>query len=65
MNGFVIATGSYIASLSAKATQVAKNIGTITVDMGGTACKVPNASAYIQKVVDKGYLGKKRKQARC
>lgn len=65
MNGFVIAVGSYITSLSAKATEVATNIGTITVDMGGTACKVPNASVYIKKVIDKGNLGKKRKQARC
>lgn len=65
MNGFVIAVGSYITSLNKKASNVAKNIGKVEVTMGETACKVPLASAYIKKVVDKGRLGKKRKQARC
>jgi len=65
MNGFVIAVGSYIESLNKKATAVAEKIGKVEVTMGETACKVPLASAYIKKVVDKGRLGKKRKQARC
>jgi hypothetical protein len=33
--------------------------------MGDTACQVPMASDYIQKVIDKGQTGKKRKTARC
>jgi hypothetical protein len=33
--------------------------------MGGTACKVPFAPDYIQKMKDKGNIGKKRKMARC
>ena len=65
MNGFVIAVGSYIKELSGKASEVAGKIGKINVDMGGTACKVPLATDYIKKVVDRGSLGKKRKQARC
>jgi 3-methyladenine DNA glycosylase AlkD len=65
MNGFVIAVGSYIESLTKKASKTAEKIGKVDVEMGGTACKVPLASQYIQKVVDKGRLGKKRKQARC
>lgn len=65
MNGFVIAIGSYIEALTDKATQVAKEIGKVSVEMGGTACKVPLATQYIQKVVDKGRVGKKRKMARC
>lgn len=65
MNGFVIAIGSYIESLNDKATEVAGLIGKVHVDMGGTACKVPLATTYIQKVVDKGRVGKKRKMARC
>lgn len=65
MNGFVIAVGSYIVSLTDKALKIAEKIGKITVDMGGTACKVPLASAYIKKVTDRGSLGKKRKMARC
>ncbi len=65
MNGFVIATGSYVASLTDKANEVAATIGKVSVDMGGTACKVPLATAYIKKMEDTGYIGKKRKSARC
>jgi len=65
MNGFVIAIGSYVTELNKKALKVAKNIGEINVEMGNTSCKVPLAADYIKKVVGKGNLGKKRKQARC
>ncbi len=65
MNAFVIAVGCFIPELSEKAQKVAQKIGKVTVDMGDTSCKVPLATAYIQKVVDRGSLGKKRKQARC
>jgi 3-methyladenine DNA glycosylase AlkD len=65
MNGFVIATGSYFKALSDKALRIGERIGKVHVDMGGTACKVPLATQYIQKVIDKGNLGKKRKMARC
>lgn len=65
MNGFVISTASYITDLTEKAKEVAKQIGKVNVDVGGTACKVPLASVYIDKIVDKGRLGKKRKTARC
>jgi 3-methyladenine DNA glycosylase AlkD len=65
MNSFVIAIGTYIAELNAKAIEIAKKIGIVKVNMNGTACKVPFAPDYIQKVVDKGLVGKKRKMARC
>ena len=65
MNGFVIAVGYYIKSLTEKAQQVASNIGKVHVTMGETACKVPLAKDYIQKGIDKGKIGKKRKMARC
>ena len=65
MNGFVIAVGSYIKDLTEEAAQIADKIGKVSVEMGGTACKVPLATDYIQKVVDKGRVGKKRKMARC
>ena len=65
MNGFVIAIGTYIKDLTEKSKEVAKEIGKITVDVGGTACKVPLATQYIDKVIDKGRVGKKRKTARC
>ena len=65
MNGFVISIGSYIKDLTAKATEVAERVGIVEVDMNGTACKVPYAKDYIQKVIDKQRIGKKRKTARC
>ncbi|MCG8332266.1 MAG: DNA alkylation repair protein [Chitinophagales bacterium] len=65
MNGFVISIGTYIKGLTKKATATAEKIGVVEVDMNGTACKVPFAKDYIQKVIDKQRLGKKRKTARC
>ncbi|MCI0744845.1 MAG: DNA alkylation repair protein [Verrucomicrobia subdivision 3 bacterium] len=62
MNGFVIAMGSYVKPLAAKAQAVAETIGEVKVDMGDTACKVPLASAYIKKVIAKGRQGMKRRQ---
>ncbi len=65
MNGFVIAVGSYVPALTAAALETAKKVGTVSVDMGGTACKVPAAADYIKKVQDRGAIGKKRKSAKC
>jgi len=65
MNHFVICVGSYIPELSEKARRAAESIGKVSVDMGGTACKVPFAPQYIDKLVERGNLGKKRKIARC
>ena len=65
MNGFVIAVGAGIPELTEKATEIAKKIGKVSVDMNGTACKVPLATTYIQKVIDRGSVGKKRKTTRC
>jgi len=65
MNGLVIAAGCFVKALNTKAIAIAKEIGKLEVDMNGTACKVPYAPDYIKKVLDKGYLGKKKKMARC
>ncbi|MBT3273700.1 MAG: DNA alkylation repair protein [Spirochaetales bacterium] len=65
MNNFVISVGCYVAELSEKAAQTAEKIGKVSVDMGGTACKVPYGPDYIAKVIGMGRLGKKRKAARC
>ena len=65
MNGFVIAVGSFVTSLTDDAINTSKKIGEINVDLNGTACKVPDAVQYITKVKDKGILGKKKKMARC
>ena len=65
MNGFVITVGCVITSLTEKAMEVARQIGKVNVEMAGTACSVPLAETYIQKVIDSKNLGKKRKTARC
>lgn len=65
MNGFVIAVGTYIKELNGKAMEIAAHIGSVTVDMGGTACKEPLAKDYIQKIISMDKVGKKRKSARC
>jgi len=65
MNGFVIAVGSYVKPLTELALQTAAKIGTVTVDMGDTECKVPSAVEYIKKVEKRGAIGKKRKTVKC
>ena len=65
MNNFVITVGGYCSHLSADAIYIASKIGKVKVDMGGTACKIPDATIYIQKMHARKMLGKKRKSARC
>jgi 3-methyladenine DNA glycosylase AlkD len=65
MNGFVIALGSYVQPLSSQAMEAARKIGKVTVNMGDTDCKVPFAPDYIQKVIGRGAVGKKRKKVKC
>src|SRR5262249_50827504 len=65
MTGFVIAVGSYVRALTDLALRSAARIGRVSVDMGGTACKVPYAPEYIRKVQDRGALGRKRKTTKC
>src|SRR5262245_14547096 len=65
MNGFVIALGSYVPALTDACLKAAAKIGRVTVDVGETDCKVPDAAAYIKKVQARGTIGKKRKTAKC
>ncbi|MDX5346823.1 MAG: DNA alkylation repair protein [Hymenobacteraceae bacterium] len=65
MNNFIIAVGCWVVPLTPKAKEIALAIGPVAVEMGGTACKVPLASEYIQKAEDKGRTGKKKKTVRC
>jgi 3-methyladenine DNA glycosylase AlkD len=65
MNGFVISVGTHVKGLSDAAAAAAEKIGQVSVDMGGTACKVPYAPDYIKKARDSGAIGKKRKTAKC
>ena len=65
MNSFVIAVGSYVRPLLHEAKAIAKQVGTVKVDMGETECKVPAAAEYIEKVEKMGRVGRKRKTLRC
>ena len=65
MNGFIMAIGCYVTVLSDEAVSAAKTIGTVTVDMNGTSCKVPDPMIYITKVKERGTLGKKKKTVKC
>jgi len=53
------------AACDALAATVRREIGTVSVDMGDTACNVPLATAYIEKIEAAGRVGKKRKTIRC
>jgi len=65
MNGFVIMVGSSVSGLHGEAMAVAHRIGKVHVDVGQTACKVPMAAAYIDKVELAGKLGFKKKTCIC
>ncbi|WP_183185341.1 hypothetical protein [Brevibacillus invocatus] len=65
MNGCVIAVGASIASLYEEAMKVADSIGTVHVDVGDTACKVPMATTYLEKIEGTGLVGRKRKTCIC
>jgi hypothetical protein len=61
----VIAVASYVKPLLKNAKVAAKTIGTVSVDMGDTACKVPLATEYVEKIEKMGRIGKKRKTIKC
>jgi len=65
MNGFVIAVGTYVKPLLKQAKASAQKIGAVSVDVGDTACNVPLATAYIEKIEASGRVGQKRKTIRC
>ncbi|MGN6714169.1 DNA alkylation repair protein [Anaerocolumna jejuensis] len=65
MNNLVTTVGISYVPLHEKAISAAKNIGTIEVFRGKTKCSVPVAADEIQKAVDKGRIGFKRKNVRC
>jgi hypothetical protein len=65
MNGFVIASGTYLAALGEKAVATARKLGKVEVDMGDTACQVPNAESYILKYRRGAPVAPKRKTVRC
>lgn len=65
MNGFLLAVGGYVPALTELVTDAADAVGTVTVDMNGTSCKVPEVPEYLAKMKARGNIGKKRKSAKC
>jgi 3-methyladenine DNA glycosylase AlkD len=65
MNGFIIHVGIYVRPLLKQAKGTAQRIGEVSVDVGETACKVPLATEYIEKVETMGRTGQKKKTIRC
>lgn len=65
MNSFVISCGTYVAPLAERALVIARRIGVVTVDMGETACAVPEAESYILKSRRGAPVAPKRKTTRC
>lgn len=65
MNSFVITVGSFVEELHSEAVLIAGKIGKVQVNMGNTACKVPLATQYIEKVASMNRIGLKRKTCIC
>lgn len=65
MSNFVYTVGVSYLPLHDKAVEIAKQIGPVEVDGSGKKNKALNASVNIQKAVDRGQIGFKRKYVRC
>ncbi len=63
-NGFVISVAYYYPELASEAAYTAGIIGKVEVNLGKTACKVPLAKEYIQKIVVNEHFAKPRKTFR-
>jgi 3-methyladenine DNA glycosylase AlkD len=64
MNWFMTCVGCYVVPLSDLAIETAKRIGKVKAD-GATGCWVPYAPDQIEKMIQRGTLGRKRKTAKC
>jgi 3-methyladenine DNA glycosylase AlkD len=65
MNSFLLCVGGYVAVLMDRVLVASAKIGKIHVEMGGTACKIPQIPEYLKKMEAQGGIGKKKKVARC
>ena len=65
MNNFIICVGTYVAPLGDPAIKAARTLGKVEIDMGPTACKVPDAEPYIIKSRRGKPIAPKRKTFRC
>ncbi|QJC50268.1 DNA alkylation repair protein [Paenibacillus albicereus] len=65
MNNFVYTVGVSYVPLHERAVQIAQEIGPVELGGSGSKRKVLNASQQIQKELEKGRIGFKRKHVRC
>ncbi|MGX4585828.1 DNA alkylation repair protein [Paenibacillus chitinolyticus] len=65
MNNFIYTVGVSYLPLHDKAVAIAKETGLVEVNRDTSKNKFLNASVTIQKAVDKGQIGFKRKYVRC
>jgi 3-methyladenine DNA glycosylase AlkD len=65
MNNFIYTVGVSYSPLHDKAVETAKAVGPVEVNRDKTKSKFLLASDNIQKAVDKGQVGFKRKHVRC
>jgi 3-methyladenine DNA glycosylase AlkD len=65
MNNFLYTVGISYLPLHEKAIETAKEVGTVEVKRGKKKSSILNAYESIQKEVDRGKLGFKRKYVRC
>ncbi len=65
MNNFIISTGTYVAPLGDKAIATARKLGPVEVDVGDTACRIPDAESYIRKSRRGAPIAPKRNTVRC
>jgi len=65
MNNFVIAAGGAFPEFTETCKEIGDKIGKVEVNVGNTACKVPSIRSYIEKMEEKGRIGKKKAKAKC
>ncbi len=65
MNNFIYTVAVSYLPLHEKAVETAKAVGQVEVSRGKKKCRIPSASENIQKAIDRGQLGFKRKHVRC
>lgn len=65
MNSFLTSVGISYIPLHEEAKKIAKEVGVVEVLENGKLHQLQNALEYIEKEVDKGRLGFKRKHVRC
>lgn len=65
MNYFIIACGTYVDPLGAKAIATARTVGKVKVDVGDTTCQIPDAESYIRKGRRGAPIAPKRVTVRC